>query len=273
MKTKAIILGLALGAAVMAGPAAHAAGKAEPAINIDFSFEGPFGKFDRAQLQRGFQVYKEVCAACHAMNYVPYRALGEEDGPGFTEEEVRAIAAQYEVQDGPDSSGEMFMRPALPSDRFVSPFPNKEAATAANGAYPPDLSLITKARAGFHGTIKQFFEGIGGPEYVYSVLVGYQEPPADAGEGPAGASYNPYFAAGPWIAMAPPLMEGLVEYADGTPATEDQMARDVAAFLAWAAEPTMVERKETGLRVILFLIVLAGLLYASYKKLWKDIAH
>lgn len=268
-------LPVTLAACVLAGTSgllseAEAAGGAKPAKDIDYSFEGVFGKFDKAQLQRGFQVYKEVCAACHSLKFVSFRELGEPQGPGFTEAEVKAIAAEYTVQDGPNADGEMFERPGLPSDRFVPPFPNKEAATAANGAYPPDLSLLTKARAGWGGTFKQLFNGLGGPEYVYSVLTGYSEPPAGA-KGPAGKSYNEYFSAGPWITMAPPLSDGLVTYADGTESTADQMARDVSAFLAWTAEPRMVERKETGFRVIVFLILLTGLLYLSYKSVWRNV--
>lgn len=257
-------------AAIGISSSAFAGGGAKYAMDIDFSFEGPFGKFDKAQLQRGFQVYKEVCSACHGLSYVAYRELGEETGPGFTKAEVEAIAAEYEVQDGPDSEGEMFMRAAKPFDKIVGPFPNKEAAIAANGAYPVDLSLITKARLGWTGTFKQLFNGLGGSEYVYSVLMGYSDAPAGV-EGPEGKHYNEYFAAGPWITMAPPLSDGAVEYADGTPNTADQMARDVTAFLTWTAEPRMVERKETGFRVMIFLIIFAGLLYASYKTLWRNV--
>lgn len=245
---------------------------ATPAKDIDFSFEGPFGKFDKAQLQRGFQVYKEVCSACHSLNYVSYRELGNADGPGFSAPEVEAIAAGYEVQDGPDSAGEMFMRPAKPFDKFVPPFPNPEAAIAANGAYPPDLSLITKARSGWSGTFKQLFYGMGGSEYVYSVLTGYSDAPKGL-VGPEGKHYNKYFSAGPWITMAAPLSDGGVTYADGTKATVDQMARDVSAFLTWTAEPKMTERKQTGFRVMVFLIIFAGLLFASYKVLWRNVKH
>lgn len=247
-----------------------AAGTVKPSKDIDFSFEGPFGKFDKAQLQRGFQVYSEVCSACHSLNYVAYRELGEADGPAFTELEVKAIAAEKEVTDGPNTEGEMYQRPALPSDKFVPPYPNKEAAIAMNGAYPPDLSLLTKARAGWHGTFRQLTQGLGGAEYVYSVLTGYQEPPKGA-KGPEGKSYNPYFVAGPWITMAAPLSDGAVEYADGTKSTVDQMARDVSAFLAWTAEPRMTERKQLGFRVMVFLSIFSVLLYFSYKTLWRNV--
>lgn len=250
----------------------HASGDILPARDIDFSFEGALGKFDKAQLQRGFQVYSEVCSACHSLGYVAYRELGEPDGPAFTEAEVKAIASQKEVTDGPNSEGEMFQRPAVPSDKFVPPFPNKEAAITANGAYPPDLSLITKARAGWHGTFKQLFNGLGGSEYVYSVLTGYKDAPKElASLAPEGKHYNPYFVAGPWITMAAPLSDGAVTYTDGTEATVDQMARDVSAFLTWTAEPRLVERKQLGFRVIVFLSIFAILLFFSYKTLWRDV--
>lgn len=248
----------------------YASGDVIAARDIDFSFEGPFGKFDKAQLQRGFQVYSEVCSACHSLSYVSYRNLSEPDGPAFTEAEVKAVAAQKEVTDGSNTDGEMFQRPAMPSDKFVSPFPNKEAAIAANGAYPPDLSLLTKARAGWHGTFKQLTQGLGGSEYVYSVLTGYQKAPEGL-TGPEGKHYNPYFAAGPWITMAAPLSDGAVTYADGTEASLDQMAQDVSAFLTWTAEPRMVERKQLGFRVMIFLSIFAVLLFFSYKTLWRDV--
>ncbi|MFT6084592.1 MAG: ubiquinol-cytochrome c reductase cytochrome b/c1 subunit [Alphaproteobacteria bacterium] len=247
-----------------------AAGDVKSAKDVDFSFEGPFGKFDKAQLQRGFQVYNEVCSACHSLNYVSYRELSEPDGTAFTEAEVKAIAAEKEVTDGPNTEGEMFQRAAMPSDKFVPPYPNKETAIAMNGAYPPDLSLITKARAGWHGTFRQLFQGMGGTEYVYSVLTGYQDPPKGA-TGPEGKSYNPYFVAGPWITMAAPLSDDAVTYTDGTAATVDQMAKDVSAFLAWTAEPRMVERKQLGLRVMVFLSIFSILLYFSYKTLWRNV--
>lgn len=249
---------------------AYASGDVLDARDIDFSFEGPFGKFDKAQLQRGFQVYSEVCSACHSLGYVSYRNLSEPDGPAFTEAEVKAIAAQKEVTDGPNNDGEMFQRPAMPSDKFVAPFANKQAAIVANGAYPPDLSLITKARAGWHGTFRQLTQGLGGSEYVYSVLTGYQQAPKGL-TGPEGKHYNPYFSAGPWITMTAPLSDGAVTYTDGTKASVDQMAQDVAAFLTWTAEPRMVERKQLGLRVMVFLSIFAVLLFFSYKTLWRDV--
>src|SRR4051812_36455618 len=190
-----------------------------PAKDISYSFEGPFGVFDRAELQRGYKVYKEVCSNCHSMNLMYFRNLSQPGGPGFTEEQVKTLAASFNVQDGPDESGNMFTRPGLPSDRFPAPFANEQAARAANGgALPPDLSLITKAREGWHGTINQLLNGIGGPQYVYSVLTGFEQPPADLAKGqPEGKYYNPYFAAGPWIGMPPPLSDGQVTFDDGAP--------------------------------------------------------
>lgn len=221
----------------------------------EWRHEGPFGTFDRAAVQRGFLVYKDVCAACHSLRFVAFRNLEE---IGLSEGEVKAVAETYQIVDGPDDSGDMFERPGKPSDRFPSPFPNEKAARAANGgAYPPDLSLIVKARAG-------------GEDYIYSVLTGYQEPPAGV-ELRAGMNYNAYFP-GHQIAMPPPLSEGLVTYPDGTEATVDQMAHDVVAFLAWAAEPTMEARKKTGVKVMLFLFAFSIVLYAAKRKIWSD-AH
>jgi cytochrome c1 len=266
-------------AALALGLAATAALGAEgqrPARDIDFSFEGPFGTFDRGQLQRGFLVYNQLCSACHSMNLLSYRNLGQPGGPEFSEAEVQAIAAGRQAVDGPDENGEMFERPGVPSDRFVAPFPNQQAARAANaGVLPPDLSLITKSRAGWEGSLATFYtttlwNGIGGPEYVYSVLTGYEQtPPELADQQPDVGHYNPYFTAAPWIAMPPPLSDGAVEYGDGTEATVDQMARDVAAFLAWAAEPTLEERKRTGFQVLLYMAVLTVLLYLVKTMIWS----
>ncbi len=268
-----------IAAAVVAlGLAATAALGAEgqrPAKDIDFSFEGPFGTFDRGQLQRGFLVYDQVCASCHSMRLLSYRNLGQPGGPEFSEAEVEAIAASRQVTDGPDDSGEMFERPGLPSDRFVSPFPNTAAARAANGGVnPPDLSLITKSRAGWEGSLATFYtttlwNGIGGPEYVYSVLTGYEPtPPELADQQPPAGHFNPYFTGAPWIAMPPPLSDGAVTYGDETEATVDQMARDVSAFLAWAAEPTLEERKRVGFQVLLYMAVLTVLLYLIKNMIW-----
>jgi ubiquinol-cytochrome c reductase cytochrome c1 subunit len=236
---------------VLTGGPALAAGDALAYKSVDWPHSGPFGTYDRAALQRGYLVYKQVCAACHGLRQVAYRSLRE---IGFSEAQVKALAAEVEVQDGPNDQGEMFNRPARPSDRFRSPFANPQAARAANnGALPPDLSLIIKARAG-------------GGDYVYSLLTGYQNAPAGV-KLSEGMNYNPYFAGGQ-IAMAPPLNEGAVEFADGTKANVDQMAKDVVSFLAWAAEPEMEMRKRMGVKVILFLLVLTGVLYAVKRKVW-----
>ena len=257
---------------LLAGGAIAAEGQ-KPAKDVAFSFEGPFGTFDRGQLQRGYKVYKEVCASCHSMGLVAFRNLSDEGGPGFTEEQVKALAATYTVQDGPNEEGEMFERPGLPFDRFPAPFPNRQAASAANGgSYPPDLSLITKSRPGWYGTFNQLANGIGGSQYVYSVLTGYEAPTEEIkAEMPEGKHYNPYFANGHFISMAPPLVDGQVTFDDGAPSTVDDMARDVSAFLAWTAEPKMEERKSLGFIVLIYLAVLASLLYFVKKKIWADL--
>lgn len=262
----AAALGLLTGAALAEGQ--------EPAKGISYSFEGPFGHFDKGQLQRGYKVFKEVCSNCHSLKQVAFRNLADPGGPGFTMEQVKELAKGYTVKDGPDANGDMFDRPALPADKIPAPFPNEEAARVANGgALPPDLSLITKSRAGWTGTFNQLFNGIGGPQYVYSVLTGYEETPADlAKEQPDGKSYNPYFANGHWIGMPMPLADDQVTFDDGTKATVDQMAKDVSAFLAWTAEPKMEERKRTGFMVMIYLGVLALLLYLVKKKIWAN-AH
>jgi ubiquinol-cytochrome c reductase cytochrome c1 subunit len=249
-----------LGALLVGGlglmSAAPAAAQEDAAVPLQrsWSFEGFFGTFDRSAAQRGLQVYREVCSGCHGLRYVAFRNLEE---LGFTEEEVSAIAAEYQVTDGPNDEGEMFERSAVPADNFPPPYPNDEAARFANGgALPPDLSLITKARAD-------------GTNYVYSLLQGYEEPPPGE-EGLEGLYYNAYFP-NHWIAMPQPLFEDGVTYADGSSASIEQMASDVAMFLSWTAEPTLEERKQTGLKVLLFLIILTGLLYATKRKIWAAV--
>ncbi len=266
---------LAGAAALMLAPVAVAAEGQKDAKAISYSFEGPFGTFDRAQLQRGYKVYKEVCSACHSMNLMSFRNLGEPGGPEFHEGQVKALAATFTVKKGPNAEGDMVDAPALPSDRFPAPFANEEAARAANGgALPPDLSLITKARAGWHGTFNQLINGIGGSQYVYSVLTGYEEPDAvTKAEQPEGKHYNPYFSSGHWIGMNPPLVDGQVEFDDGAPNTVDAMAGDVSAFLAWTAEPKMEERKRTGFMVLVYLAVLSVLLYLVKQKVWRNVEH
>ena len=225
--------------------------------SVAFAHEGPFGKFDRQQLQRGYQVYKEVCSACHSLRLVAFRNLAD---LGYTEAEVKAEAAAWTVPGIDPQTGEASTRPGLPTDYFPKPYPNDVAAAAANNnAIPPDLSLITKAR---HD----------GSAYVYSLLTGYTNPPASLPEanrpGP-GLHYNPYFA-NLNLAMAAPLSAGQVTYADGTQASVDQMSKDVSAFLTWTAEPKLEKRKQTGWPVILFLIFATVLGYMAYKQLWAD---
>ena len=226
-------------------------------LKTDWSFKGLFGKFDRASLQRGYQVYTEVCAACHSMKYLSYRNLSEPGGPEFSVEQAKIIASQFELTDGPNSDGEMFTRAARLSDNFVGPYENMQAATAANGgAYPPDMSVLVKARKG-------------GADYIYSLLLGYEEPPEDITLDD-GVYYNKYMA-GNKIKMSNPLSEGIVEYLDGTPATEDQMAKDVTSFLAWAAEPHLEARHKIGFRAIVYLLIITVLVYFSMKKIWSRI--
>jgi ubiquinol-cytochrome c reductase cytochrome c1 subunit len=251
--------------------------------NLPWTFAGPFGKFEPQQLQRGFQVYREVCSSCHSLNLVAFRNLSSEHGPHFTEDQVKALAAEYEIADGPDANGDMFQRPGRAADRFPAPYANENAARASNGgAYPPDLSLIAKARAivrGFPTFLFDIFTQYQetGPDYVYSLLTGYQEPPAGV-QVPPGQYYNPYFISGPSLAMPPPLSDGQVSYAQNqdedpandVPETVTQYAADVSAFLMWAAEPHLTERKAMGLTVMIFLAVFAGLIYYTKRKVWAD---
>lgn len=238
-------------------PEDHAAANAHAAPALpkqDWSFNGPLGTYDRASLQRGFQVYKQVCAACHGMKRVAYRNLAD---LGYSEAQIKTVAAEYTFMDGPNDEGEMFERPGKPSDHFKSPYANDNAAKANNnGALPPDLSLITKARAG-------------GADYIYAILTGYEEAPAGA-DLAVGQHWNRYMA-GNKIAMPAPLADGAVPYEDGSPTTVAQYAHDVSTFLTWAAEPEMEHRKQTGLKVLIFLAVFAGLMYAVKKKIWSNV--
>ncbi len=241
-----------------------------------WSFAGPFGKYDKGALQRGFKVYKEVCSACHGMKYVAFRNF---EDLGYSEEQVKTIAAEFQVTDGPNDEGEMFDRAAIPSDRWPSPFPNDVAAAAANGgAAPPDFSLIAKARAverGFPTFVFDIFTQYqeGGPDYIHALLTGYSETPPSGMEIPEGTYYNPYFVGGKSLKMAPPISDGQVEYDDGTPGTVDQYSRDVAHFLMWAAEPHLEERKSTGFAVMVFLVIFTGLLYLTKKTVWSRVEH
>jgi ubiquinol-cytochrome c reductase cytochrome c1 subunit len=245
---------LAVMALGFAAPALAAGGEEPKAPKQAWSFNGPFGTYDRAELQRGFQVYKEVCASCHGAKYVAFRNLRD---IGFSEAEVKALAATYEVTDGPNDDGEMFKRPGLAHDKLPSPFPNDKAARAANGgALPPDLSLVGKSR-------------VGGPDYLKALLTGYAAAPTGFQLGD-GLHFNTYFP-GQQIAMPNPLNPDQVTYADGTKATVDQMAHDVSAFLMWTAEPKLEDRKRLGFKVMIFLIVMTGLFIAAKKRIWADV--
>ncbi|MGF1608502.1 MAG: cytochrome c1 [Kiloniellales bacterium] len=248
----AIVVSLAVLPAMPRGAATAAEQIEIPSRN--WSFEGIFGHYDRAAAQRGLQVYREVCSGCHSLEYIAFRNLVD---LGYSEGDIRAFAAEATITDGPDDEGEMFEREGRPADYFPSPFPNAQAAAAANnGAAPPDLSLMVKAR-------------VGGPNYLYALLTGYEEPPADFELLP-GQNYNKVFP-GHRIAMAQPLYDDSVTYADGTEATVEQQAHDLTVFLAWTAEPEMEARKRTGIKTILFLLVLTGLLYAVKRKVWSDV--
>jgi ubiquinol-cytochrome c reductase cytochrome c1 subunit len=226
-------------------------------LKTDWSFKGLFGKFDRASLQRGYQVYTEVCASCHSMKYLSYRNLSEKGGPEFPVDQAKAIAASFEVMDGPNADGEMFARPGKLSDKFVMPYDNVKAAQAANGgAYPPDMSVLVKARGG-------------GVDYIYSLLQGYEEAPSGMILDD-GVHYNKYMY-GNKIRMAAPLSDGLVEYGDGTTATVEQMSKDVTTFLMWAAEPHLEARHQMGFKAIIYLIILTILVYFSMKKIWSRV--
>ena len=226
-------------------------------LKVNWSFKSFFGKFDRSSLQRGYQVYNEVCASCHSAKYLSYRNLTEKGGPEFSEAEAKAIASNFEVMDGPDSTGEMFTRPARLSDKFVMPYTNEEEAKSVNGgAYPPDMSVLVKARKD-------------GANYIYSLLLGYEDPPTDI-KLDDGVYYNKYMY-GNKIKMSAPLSDNLIEYSDGTEATTEQMSKDVVNFLMWAAEPHLEQRHKFGFRVILYLLILSVLVYFSMKKIWSRI--
>jgi ubiquinol-cytochrome c reductase cytochrome c1 subunit len=282
------------------GNQASAATAAHPPTT-DYSFTGFFGSFDRAELQRGLQVYSQVCAACHGLDLVHYRDLSD---LGYTDEQIKGFAANVEVTDGPNDDGDMFERPAEPSDRFKNPYSNKKMAAAVNGGKaPPDLSLIVKSRAHGYGGIGQNFLAMlqakgyaSGTDYVSHVVgTGYVEEPTpedikhclaqNAGEGedaydarveahkgPPGTYFNKWFP-GCYIKMPQPLYEDSVEYADGTAATPEQMAHDVAVFLTWASEPAFESRKETGIKVLLFLAVFTGVMVAVKRNVWRNVKH
>ena len=261
---------LIFGALAFAGPASAASPSGPTPERLKWSFSGMFGQFDQAQLQRGFFVYREVCQQCHSLSRVAFRNLAEPGGPGFSQGQVRALAAEYKIKDINDA-GDAIERPGRPADMFPRIFPNDEAAKYVHGIAPPDLSVMAKARSysrGFPMFLLDMLPGSAyqehGVDYIVALLAkGYTK--ADD------PKWNAYFPDNV-IAMANPLTDGRVEYADGSPKTVEQYSRDVSAFLMWAAEPKMEERKKTGLMVMLFLLVFAGLLYFTKKKVWAD-AH
>jgi cytochrome c1 len=261
MKMKRISFAV-IGAVFLLGfGTAFAEGEKEPEAQ-QWSWNGVFGHFDQAQLQRGYQVYKEVCSACHSMHLLAFRNLGDPGGPGFSEAQVKALAAAVQVPDL-DDKGEATQRPGTPADHFPSPFANDKAARAANGgALPPDQSVIAKAREG-------------GPDYIYALLLGYSDPPPDKKAAMAPGTYYNVYAPNQTIAMPPPLtQDGQVTYADGQPpASKAQMAKDVSAFLMWAAEPKLEERHRLGVKVMIFMFVFCVVLYFAYQRLWRDVDH
>ena len=282
MKKTLVLIAAAAGLSLMATQPALASGGAEHPKSGGFSFEGPFGTFDQAQLQRGYKVYREVCSSCHGMDLMHFRTLAEPGGPFYDAHQVnpaenrfvKVLAAEVQVPDIDSETGEAIMRDAVPADKFPNPYPNATAAAAGNGgAAPPDLSVMAKAR---HD----------GANYIYSLLSGYRAAPAGLEIRP-GQYYNPYMAGdltpfvaegahvppGGFIAMPPPLMDGQVTYDDGSAETVDQYAKDVAAFIAWASDPKQVQRKQSGVGVLIFLLLFAGVTYVSYRRIWKGVAH
>ena len=270
---------LALALAVSLGSLMLGTARAEENLTpppVSWSFSGPFGLYDRAQLQRGFKVYREVCGNCHSLKLLSFRDLADPTGPGFSPAQVAAIAAEYKVTDGPNDQGEMFERPGRPADHFPPPFPNEQTARVANGGVaPPDMSVLAKARGyerGFPWFIIDVFtqyqeEGV---DYMTALLQGYEETPPPGVSLPAGAHYNKYFP-GHALAMPPPLSANQIDYTDGTPADVQHYAQDVSAFLMWTAEPNLVTRKRIGLQVMIVLVVLAGLLYFTKKRVWSQV--
>jgi ubiquinol-cytochrome c reductase cytochrome c1 subunit len=282
MKKTLVLIAAAVGLTLAAQPALAAGGESKPLRNGGFSFEGPFGSFDRNQLQRGYKVYREVCASCHGMELMHFRTLAEPGGPFYDSHQaspaenrwVKALAKQVQIADIDTETGEPVMREATAADRFPNPYPNATAAAAANGgASPPDLSVMAKARKG-------------GADYIYSLLTGYAAVPQGLRMMP-GQHYNEYMAGdltpfmpdgahvppGGFIAMPNPLNEGQVTYDDGTVASVDQMAKDVSAYIAWASDPRQIQRKQAGVGVLIFLFIFAGITYMSYRRIWRGVAH
>ena len=268
-----VLAGSLLGLAAVAQPALAADEHSPAPPRVKWSFSGPFGKYDRAQLQRGLKVYREVCAVCHGLKYVAFRNLAD---LGYSEAQVKAIAAEYKIQDGPNDQGDMFEREGRPADHFPTPWPNENAARARYNGVPPDMSVLAKARGyerGFPWFIFDMFTQFQehGVDYIHALMVGYRDKPPAGVALPQGTFYNEYFP-GHAIAMPPPLSDKRIDYTDGSPTTVDQFAKDVTAFMMWAAEPHLEARKRIGFQVMIFLIVLAGLLYFTKQKVWAD-AH
>jgi ubiquinol-cytochrome c reductase cytochrome b/c1 subunit len=268
-----IALSLSAGIAVAALPAAAQEAASPPPPRQTWSFAGPFGQYDQAQLQRGFKIYREVCSSCHSLDLVAFRNLADPGGLGFSEAQAAAVAADYKIKDV-DDKGQPIERAGRPADYFPAPFPNAAAAAAANGVAPPDMSTLAKARVylrGFPWFVFDMFTQYQelGPDYIHGILTGYEAAPKDF-KLPEGGHYNKYFP-GHNIAMPQPLQDGQVTYDDGTPQTLDQYAKDVAAFLMWAAEPKLEQRHRIGFQVMIFLIVLSGLLYFTKKKVWHEV--
>ena len=268
-----VLAGSLLGLAAVAQPALAADEHSPAPPRVKWSFSGPFGKYDRAQLQRGLKVYREVCAVCHGLKYVAFRNLAD---LGYSEGQIKAIASEYKIQDGPNDSGDMFEREGRPADHFPTPWPNENAARARYNGVPPDMSVLAKARGyerGFPWFIFDMFTQFQehGVDYIHALMIGYKEKPPQGFTLPQGSFYNEYFP-GHAIAMPPPLSDKRIDYTDGSPTTVDQFSKDVSAFMMWAAEPHMEARKRIGFQVMIFLIVLAGLLYFTKKKVWAD-AH
>ena len=255
MRAYLLAIAATLGLTLAGLGTAHASGDTPDLPDHDWTHTGVFGTFNRAELQRGFQVFQEICASCHSLDFIAFRNLTE---IGFDGDQVKAIAAEYEVEDGPDDEGEMYMRAARASDYFPAPFANSQAARAANsGAFPPDLSVIVKARD--HGL-----------DYLYGLLTGYEEEPPEGVELADGMSFNHFFP-GQQIAMPEPLYEEAVEYADGTEPTLEQLSHDVSVFLAWTAEPEMEIRKKTGLKVLIFIAIFTALIYIIKRRVWAKL--
>jgi ubiquinol-cytochrome c reductase cytochrome c1 subunit len=272
------VLALTFAAALaVVGARTVSAQEADAPPRMHWSFHGPFGMYDPAQLQRGFKIYREVCSNCHSLKLLAFRNLADPGGPDFTEAQAATIASGFQVTDGPNDQGEMFQRPGKIADHFPPPFANDKAARNANGgALPPDMSVLAKARgyeAGFPWFIVDAFTQYqeDGPDYIHAIINGYEKAPAGFTL-PPGAQYNKYFP-GHAIGMPQPLSDGQVEYTDGTPTTVDQYGKDIAAFLMWAAEPKLDERKRLGFQVFIYLIVLTGMLYFTKRMVWHDVHH